>query len=413
MKTQLLKALLVLGLTSQIACESAKNKGLDMNSKTQVYANASMPATDLVEAAEQLITPTQFMTADKILDMALAQDPNNFKALFYKNFLKGYMVNKGIMTRVKPLVRKYGKITEYEKNMNALPDVPAYRFLADGKEDISTVEDIQSYLSSYQVALNEFRRFLIENQDQQLTIEISSTYLENLFKDSAAYECTPVSTVENQYHYECDFRNITKRKLTTPDFMAIRQMLAGMILYLNFYTAYSFEGVETLSSLNIKEGTPPEQVLNLISTKFPELGKLRSQNLMKETLNLGSDLISAGRWAIQYQNQLCPKGIETPHQRQGYLFNKGICIQNADQALRGLAVMEQVMSSTVKVKINESLPDAELDYMAWFKNPPQHLMDLAPKTFNSCGQTTSYRENSLGGLFVNNDADKYLVTNCK
>lgn len=409
MKTLILKTLVIAGLITQIACENTKSNGLDAGSKKQVYVTSSMSSADLTESAEQLITPTQFMAADKVLDMALEKDPSNFKALFYKQFLKSFMVNKGILARVKPLVAKYGNIKEYEKSINGLPDTPASRFLLDGKEDISKVKDVQSYISDYQLALNDFRKFLIENQDKQLTIEISSTYLENLFKDSDAYECTQISPSQ----YECDFRNITKRKLSTPDFMAIRQSLAGMIFFLNFYSAYSFEGIEILNTLGIKEGATPEQVIAIVEEKLPEFGKLRSQNLLKETMNLGSDLVSAGRWAIQYQNQLCPKGMEVAHQRRGFLFHKGLCVKNSDEALRNLAMLEQVMSSTIKVKLDTNLPEVELDYMAWFKNPIQDLLAVAPKSFNSCGQATSLKDNTLGGLFVNGDADKLLAKiNC-
>tara|TARA_B110001454_G_scaffold219179_1_gene250724 strand:+ start:2778 stop:4025 length:1248 start_codon:yes stop_codon:yes gene_type:complete len=414
MRTQILKALVVVGLVTQIACENSKSKGLDTGSKKQVFINSAMSSADLIEAGEQLITPTQFMVADKVFDMALEQDPNNFKALFYKQFLKSFMVNKGILTRVKPLIAKHGNLSEYEKSIKAMPDTPASRFLLDGKEDISKIKDVQTYLSDYQSALNDFRKFLIENQDKQLSIEISSAYLENLFKDTDSYECVPVSASgQNLYQYECDVTNITKRKLTTPDFMAIRQSLAGMIFFMNFYTAYSFEGIEILKTLDIKEGAAPAEVLNIVSEKLPEFGKLRSQNLLKETLNLGSDLVSAGRWAVQYQNQLCPKGTEVNQQRKGYLFHKGICVKNADETLRGLAMLEQVMSSTIKVKLGEKSEEFEMDYLAWYKNPVQDLLALAPKSFNSCGQATALKDNSLGGVFVNNDADKLLVqSNC-
>lgn len=415
MKTQIVKALLMVGLVTQMACESKKSEGLDAGSKKQVYINASMTADQLVEAGEQLITPTQFMNADLVFDMALQQDPNNFKALFYKKLLASFMVNKGILARVKPLVVKHGNIKEFEKTVNGLPDMPLTRFLLDGKEDMKSVTDVQSHLSNYQTALNDFRRFLIENQEQQLTIEISSTHIENLLKQGDGFECTQISAADGNYHFECDIRDIAKRKLSMADFMAIRQMLAGSVLFLNFYTAYSFEGIEALSALNIKEGTPSDQVANLVSEKFPQLGKLRSQNLLKETVSLGSDLVSAGRWAITYQNKLCPKGIETPNQRKGYVFHKGICVTNSDEALRSLAVLEQALSSTMNLKIVPNQPEFEIDYLAWFKNPVQDLVSLAPKTTNSCGEATSLRDNTLGGLFVNGDAEKALIvsSHCK
>ena len=249
-----------------------------------------------------------------------------------------------------------------------------------------------------------------------MTIEISATQIENLFKQGAeSYECTQISDSKDTYHFECDFKNIAKRKLTTPDFMAIRQMLSGYVFFLNFYTAYSFEGIEVLKDLQIKDGTSQNQVLALINQKFPNLGKLRSQNLLKETISMGSDLVSAGRWAVTYQNKLCPNGIETAHQRKGYLFHKGICIQHADEVLRSLALMEQVLTSTMKVKIVANQPEFELDYAAFFKNPINDLFILAPETYNSCGEATSWKDKTLGGLFVNGDADKAIIAskNCK
>jgi hypothetical protein len=134
MRTQFLKALVIVGLVTQIACENNKSKGLEVGSKKQVFINSEMSSKDLTEAGEQLITPTQFMVADKVFDMALAQDPNNFKALFYKQFLKSFIVNKGILTRVKPLVVKYGNLSEYEKSVKALPDTPASDFYLMAKK---------------------------------------------------------------------------------------------------------------------------------------------------------------------------------------------------------------------------------------------------------------------------------------
>lgn len=413
MKTQMKLVMVSIALIAQIACQSKHEAG-GLEGKKLVYANAAMSSVELTEAAEQLLTPTQFMMADSVLEMALEKDPTNLKAQFYKAFLKSFMKTKGILTRIKPLVKQYGDIKEYEKNLSKMPDIAAYRFLLDGKQDISDVKGIQNWLSEYQIALNDFRKFLIENQSRDVQIEVSSTYLEDLFKDSSNYDCQQVNSSEGSYTFECDFREIAKRKLTAPDFMAIRQGLSGMVFFMNFYTAYSFEGVEVLKAMEIKETASPKEVLDIVKTTMPNFGKLRDQHLLKEVQHMGSDFVQSARWAITYQNKICPTGKVKPGQRKGYLFSQGICVENANDALKNVALVEEILTQTMKIDVATG-SKVEVDAMAWFKNPVQNILTLAPTEFNSCGEGTKFADNTLGGLFVNGDLEKWITTtpNCK
>lgn len=410
MKTQILKALVVLTIATQIACQSKNESKLELGKTSKIVeANANMSSEELADAAEQLLTPTQFMHADKILDLALEKDPNNLKAQFYKSFLKSYMNNKGILTRIKPLVKQYGNIKEYEKSISEMPNVHLKKFLTAGQEDIASVKDIQNWISDYQLALNDFRKFLIVNQNATLTLELNAQALEASLKDPNSYSCETLSAGSDNYRFKCDMTEVGHRTLSTPDFIAIRQMTAGMILYLNFFTSYSFEGLEILKSVEIKPGTSSQEIEKLITEKMPEFGKIRKNHLLKEVVPMGSDFVNAGRWVVQYQNQVCPAGVSKPQQRKGTLFHEGLCVSNADEALRSLALMEQVLTQTMKVDFGTQGEKVEVDYMALFKNPVENLLSLTPVTYDSCGKAQSLKDPSFGGMFPNKDAEKLLI----
>lgn len=410
MKSQILKALVIIAIAGQLACQSKKDSKLELSKTSKIVsANANMSSEELTDAAEQLLTPTQFMHADKILDLALEKDPENLKAQFYKNFLKGFVANKGILTRIKPLVRQYGNITEYEKSISSMPNVHLKKFLTAGNEDMTSVKDIQNWFSDYQLALNDFRKFLIVNQNATLTLELNAQALEASLKDPNSYNCENVSTGDGNYTFKCDMTEVGHRTLTTPDLIAIRQMTAGWILYLNFFTAYSFEGVEMFKTVELKPNTSAQEIEKLISEKMPAFGKLRQNHLLKEVVPMGSDFVNAGRWVIQYQNQICPQGVTKPQQRKGALFHEGLCVSDANQALKSLALVEQVLTQRMKVDFGTQGEKVEVDYMALFNNPVENLLSLTPATYDSCGQAITLKDPSFGGMFPNKDAEKFLT----
>lgn len=411
MKTLILKALVIMTVAGQIACQSKNESKMELGKTSKIVsANANMTSDELTDAAEQLLTPSQFMHADKILDLAIEKNPENLKAQFYKSFLKAFMVNEGILTRIKPLVRQYGNISEYEKSISSTPNVHLKKFLTNGKEDITSVKDIQAWFSDYQLALNDFRKFLIVNQNATLTLELNAQALEASLKDPNLYNCETLSANDNNYSFKCDITEIGHRTLTTPDLIAIRQMTAGWILYLNFYTAYSFEGIEMFKSVDLKPNTSPQEIEKLITEKMPEFGKLRKSNLLKEVVPMGSDFVNAGRWVIQYQNQICPNGTSKPQQRKGALFHEGLCVSNSNEALRSLALVEQVLTKTMKVDFGNQGEKVEIDYLALVKNPVENLLSLTPATYDSCGQASTLKDSTFGGMFPNKDAEKVIIT---
>ena len=72
------------------------------------------PAPTECEIKSAVVLGAKGLMSDKVFDMALAKDPTNKKAQFYKAFLKAPMTLKGAVKRVLPAVRKYGDINKYQ-----------------------------------------------------------------------------------------------------------------------------------------------------------------------------------------------------------------------------------------------------------------------------------------------------------
>ncbi len=124
--------------------------------KKQVEVSNTMDAESLAEAGEQLVNPATFMLADKTFEMALAKDPENKKAQFYKTFLKRLLTLKGAGVRIRPWVRANGDIGTLESQAQQFPNSPLKDFLYKGKEDISTTTQVQDLLVEYRDALVEY-----------------------------------------------------------------------------------------------------------------------------------------------------------------------------------------------------------------------------------------------------------------
>ncbi len=126
---------------------SACDRPADRSTKKKVLitAQAQMEAEELAQAGEQLISPTTFHLADKVFKMVLEKDPRNMKAKMYRAALKQFIVQKGILARVRPLYVRQGHEKEYALLVREkLRESPVKYWLLDGKEDITTYDQIQA-----------------------------------------------------------------------------------------------------------------------------------------------------------------------------------------------------------------------------------------------------------------------------
>lgn len=403
---------MILSATLLTACQK-DNKS---NSDEMVRVKNSSTSTELADAAEQLVTPYTFMLASKVADMALEKDPNNVKAQFYKKFLARTEVFRGIQARVKPLLKTAKDLQRWEDEKKKLPDSPVKTFLYTAtKPEIKTVTDAQNILGEYVTAVGEFRTFLKQSQASEVTLNLNPAFFSGRIAEQSKDNCRFNEGDNGEFDFKCDNSGALQVKLNSADFVVLSQMAAGEMLYFGLYNNYSLEGVDKLENQLGPEPTKHQVLSKLLSN--PEFGKLRQDNTISIVKEIGAEYSAAAKWAIQYQQQLCPKGMAEKNQRRGYLFSTGICVTGSDDANKSLAVLDQALASIIQVDIVQPNSGEKMkinvDPFALSKNPVADLRSIAPTAYNSCDQVTAVADNSLGGTFVDKNFDILFATRCQ
>lgn len=427
-----------------------KGQSVDKNGRVILDINGKMAVDDLINVGEQLIGPYTFHLADRAFEMVLQKDPDNKKAQFYRAFLKRFMVTKGIYTRVKPYARRLMRITQHEKDIKSIPNHPLKTFLLDGKEDIESIGDMQNFLAEYRKANEAFRNFLFLNPDLDMDFYMNPSVFSQQIKENEANSCV-VSYTDEGAKVDCDTTDIATIKINPADLLVLRQEAAGQILYFSLLTSHSLAGTDhvwkelemsqrsvctehlsqflshtdtngnpvyynypTYVCQQVGKSIPPSDVLKALEG-IPAFGKLKKDHAFGLIRGLGADLSAAAKWVMKQQEKLCPHGVEFANSRKGKLFSSGICV-NMSETERDIALLDEALRGPILAKHHVVGRDVEIkaDYFAYFANPVQDLRQLFPATYDNCGNGTTLKDGTFGGMFPNGDADKLLETsNCR
>lgn len=373
-----------------------------------IEVNDAMTDEELADSGEQLLTFYTFPLAEKAFKMALLKNPNNIKAQFYtEGFLKIHTVNKGILNRIKPFIRKQGRLKDLEKMISELPNVAARKYLLDGTEDIKNMNDIQNYLFEVQNNWNNFRKWLIANYDKSLTLNLDPMWLLINSGIEGKHSCSMID--EESGKAICNYNTVFQKKLSPVDMMGLRQMVGGIVLMYTMYTSYNFDGTERLSQIDPHNKFTPQQSYQYLVDINPSYLALRQKNMMKEVLNIGSDLTESAKYALKHQQDLCPKGLGLTRQRVGFLFHDGICLQDKNN---GLEILETALKGPTKALLTNSHGaeiETRVDYLAWFRNPIADLKTIGPAEYDSCGRVKKLLDKTVGGIFVDKNGDDFMI----
>lgn len=369
MTTLLLSTALASSLVACSQSDDCENKSTATGSQKIMTDSQQMTA-----AGEHLMDRDHWMQADALFAKALVQNPQDLKAQFYRAVLKPYLVTKGLATRVKPFLRQHGDIAGYEAQLAKIPDSASKAFLLDGKEDISSLEDVQLVLTEQRQAFSELRQFLKAHEDMELTLNSPEL----------------------------------QRKMNSADLIVLRQAVAGVIISYNLATNYTAAGAEKISKQLANSRLSVEQKQKLIAS-VPTIGKLRQDQGFNEILSMGADLSSAAKWAIQYQDRLCAGGPEVKN-RPGYVLEYGVCLENKDQVQRDFALLDEALKGPFETVLKTSGEEktATLDIRSFLSKPVEDLRSIAPAAYSACGQVTGMADKSVGGLFPHADAEEFL-----
>lgn len=432
MKTMMKTAILSLSLlTALTACQPKTDND-------KIVAEQSMTSDALTESAEQLITPYNFPLADRALDMALANNPNNKKAEFLKVFLKRLTVFKGILTRILPLADANGNGANLRDSIKRLPNSPLKTFLTStsGKADIKNAGDVQTFLVEYREAVGELRTYVKKNPGLDFYVNLNPSIFEQQIMDNYKDTCVVTDTIV------CDTVHALQVRLAYPDFAVLAQEAAGEVLFLSLYTSYSVAGLDSLfhdleghqvcetvtvndpyggsyqytdchSEPRVKMTT--RQILERVE-QTSSAGQLRSDNVLKSIQGIGADLSAAARYAMKYQDKLCPNPGSQLAQRPGYLFKKGLCIANATETEKQLAMFDDLISKVTVQKIedaNGNVVSANINALAPFNNPVLDIRNYFPATWSACDTPATLRDKSVGGYFPDQNGEQFLIKRCE
>lgn len=412
MKTMFKTIALCTSLTLALSACSPEDKKTD---KVRITATEQMDAEELAQAGEQLVTPYTLHLANHVFTKALEKDPGNKKAQFYSAFLKRFTVFEGLLKRVRPYAEKYGNIEQLNRTIKDLPKHPLRDFLLKNnpeKGDIRNLADIQGLLMDYRDAIEEFRQFIAKNPDLTLELYLNPLLFQNQIEENKMNNCVVVDSKDTQTlaDVECDFSEIALTRINIADLMVLKQVSAGEVLYYTLYTSYSVNGIDDLLKKNDEKEMTSEEMFTALEA-IPGALTLNKRQSMTSVRKLGSDFGVALKWAMKYQESLCPRDANgNVQKRKGFLISD-ICVEDKQEANRTLATLEKVLAGTMKVELgeNDQKLTKNINVITLFDKPVNDLRRLMPKTWNAEGTTaTSFRDKTLGGLMPDGDADDLL-----
>lgn len=399
-------------LKSRQKAEATKDKA---PAKTKIVVEKDMTAKDLADAGEQLVTPYTFMLADRTFSMALEKDGQQQKAQFYKALLSRFMVFKGILTRIKPLIEKRNLTKEYNRSLRNFPDSALKTFLLDGQPDIESAYSAQTFLNQYVRSVNSLREFLIKNPELKFDINLNPYLYQKTIDEEWGKSCNLIPSESSEMEIECNAQDVALRKVNAADLLVLRQISAGEILAFSLYASYSFQGYEELVDHDGFEQLPYSVQLSLAKGKSHFL-TLRPDHVMNLWESIAQDFVAAVRLAERTQSELCPKVPNNSEEKlPGHLFPKGVCLADDaaafDERDRALTMIEKALRGTFPIDgFTEEGEEfhTEIDPLIVSRRPILDLKALLPAKLPACGKHAVLPDHTLGGIFPRADADEHL-----
>jgi hypothetical protein len=387
--------------------------------------SSSEKAEKLALAAEQLVTAQSFMYANEVADAALAVDANNKRAQLIKNLIAPAMEMKGILTRIKPLAERNAESkAEYDKailNVSKIPNSAIKKFLMDNGTPIKNENQAQTVISGVQQKWTGLRMWLKANKNIEMSLNIPAEYSEQAIRTQIR-DCDVQVVETGVYDLECDLSGALTVKLNQADLEAAQQIVAGNEIMLNLYNGYNLSGsIAIADKYKNQRGVTKLVIDDLLRTS--EFGVLRDGQGIRNILSMGLDAVAGIRYAQKIQSELCPRGEHAKGNRKGYLFKEGLCVQQDNATLGNGSSTYQTfgdLMKTIELALNGSNItqtfrgrlgeiETEIKPSAIFANPIQNVRSLTPLRYDRCGKVVGTRDATLGGVFVNGDANAVLL----
>lgn len=388
--------------------------------------NPEQKAEKLALAAEQLATAQSFMYADEVASQALTVNPGNIRAQLIKRLVAPMMTLKGAMTRIAPIAKRTADSrARYEKalaDLDKWPDSAVKTFLTEGQEDIRNEKEAQDLLGRVEGAFDNLRTWIRDNKKTEIELNIPGEFTQAAIRD-AANKCVARAIRSGVYEIECDVKRALKIKLNPADMEALQHLVAGYQIYVGTYNTYDLSGsISVADKYRGQSGQRDRIIADLLKTK--EFGTLRAGNTLQKITAMGLDALQGYRYAQGLQAELCPNGQEQAELREGFLFSRGICVDQDSKVIsQDPSSPYQTVGAVLRV-VEAALRGSSIDFTfagrmgtidteikpsAFLNSPIADVRSLMPVRYDSCGKVIGTKDNTLGGVFVRGDANAVLL----
>lgn len=402
----------------------------DQKQATQLNA---MSADELARIGELLLMPEGMTYANQMFDQALAIDPKNNKANFYKAWTGPLMTLQGYIPMVQPLLVNQGdqdgleRIREHLATLN-MPELQSFATtLAPGQKPFTSYYDVQRFihdtvLPSIQAAVTNIsavdtsagplqlnftpQRLKIDPVRQSTTYDEYSSYC--TYDPSTGYQC-------QNYGYNYSY---TDPKLPNVyyvdqyDIKVLRSSFLALEDQIIVGTAYSAENLEVatrqikaVDDLRREAGLPgasAQDIVNVLAnSQFGTLFTLEQDQGLGSISGSVAEALRNGIALANLKSQLC----DSSSRNASNSLIHPICIEAdvVDQLQVGLNVLAGPSLVNFGYDQNGNVVQIEMNLAAVLAKPPTDLKALLPTSFDSNGDPSNYKDPTMGGLFPKGD----------
>lgn len=431
---------------------------VDLRAAEQGGTTSETRAQRLVTAGEQLLFPRNFLFASEAFSRALKLNPNNVQAAFYVKALRPRVLMRGFMRRMEPLI---GGLPESARSkmiglgkglvggqfQDFLYDAeggPVFRDEGDVRrlftEVIEAVEDWRQFLKARATAEIELHLYYGVPTEALSRLDFQGTPSQSVFfaegKRSAYFDHLAACGVKQDgpsrfLVSDCADLSLRSISIERADAEYLRLQAAVSVFMLLPVAAYRLDGLFGAANLKFELDGSHRDLVDYLKS-IPEFGILERPEYLKAFRSMGTDAVLALRSFSELRSTLCPSGVPKNDIRPGRLITQGICASSGYPDIfqnrwkrnlpvvipisRFLEMTDYVLSGGVVVRY-EAVPNSNVliksrvNYSAPVVNPVKDIKTILPVEFNSCGNMVRFQDPTLGGFYVDGDANSVLESN--
>lgn len=365
----------------------------------RIKISSSSTSEELSLAGEELLAHQSLFHADRVFAQALSADPNNARALFYKDVLRPVMTLKGLAGRIQGKARQDLQVDLLLDSSEDL-SIKDFVMMKSKGSKVSNAKEAQDLLVEIRNAFIESSRGFKKRMGASFELKLNPITLTEIAAEGDQISCSEAMTEENGvtvYEYVCDSQTKSSAQsytMTGPDMLFMHQYYGGAALYLNSYTSYSLEGYEKVAAqLDRDENLGVMETHQLVSQERNFL-TLRKDNNLKFFKEMGASLVSAIKWAQTHQDRFCsyPENFE-----KSYL--KALCFDQQAVANVGQAqeVLQTILKGSLALEVRNGQAEVFNIRTLWEKPIRDLKVTFAPKAVSECGMV-SFVDPTFGGI---------------